>query len=268
MNFSIKSRWTGEAIFTCELSAEVAGQEYGLQLGFAVRKAVEARADLARANLAGANLADANLAGADLARAYLAGADLARANLAGAYLAGADLVRANLAGANLADANLAGADLARAYLAGADLADANLAGADLARANLAGADLARANLAGAYLAGAYLAGAKDADLAIARTRILPEGDLIGWKKCKAGVIVKLRIPADAKRSHAFGRKCRAEYVEVLEVFGAKVGVSLHDKRTQYRAGELVRPDSFDDDWQDECSGGIHFYITRIEAENH
>ena len=63
-------------------------------------------------------------------------------------------------------------------------------------------------------------------------------------------------------------KRRAEYVEVLEVFGAEVGVSLHDKRTQYRAGETVRPDSFDDNWQDECSGGIHFYITRIEAENH
>ena len=220
--FEIKSRWSGEVLFACGLSAEVAGKEYGVQLGFAVKEAVGARANLAGANLAGANLAGANLAGA-----YLAGAYLARANLAGAYLAGAYLARANLAGANLAGANLAGANLA----------------------------------------GAYLAGATNADLVIAQTRILPEGDLIGWKKCGGGVIVKLRIPAKAKRSHAFGRKCRAEYAEVLEVIGAEVGVTdNHGPRTEYRAGETVRPDSFDDNWQDECSHGIHFFITRAEAE--
>ena len=187
--FQIKARFTGVVLFECELSAEVAGKEYALQLGFAVRKAAEA----------GANLAGANLAGADLA----------------------------------------GADLAGAYLAGADLAGANLARA------------------------------KGADLAIARTRILPEGDLIGWKKCREGVIVKLLIPAAAKRSHAFGRKCRAEYAQVLEVHGAEVGVTdIHGPRTEYRVGETVRADAWDGDWQNECSHGIHFYITKNEAENH
>ena len=106
MKFEIKNRWSGAVQFECELSAEMAGKEYSLQLGFAVKKAVEA--------------------GAYLAGAYLAGANLAGANLAGAYLAGA-----NLAGAYLAGANLAGANLASAYLAGAYLADANLADAYL-----------------------------------------------------------------------------------------------------------------------------------------
>ena len=192
----------------------------------------------ARANLAGANLAGANLADAYLADAYLAGANLADAYLAGAYLA---------------DANLAGANLAGAYLA-----DANLAGANLARANLAGANLARANLARA----------KGAELAIARTRILPDGDLIGWKKCKDDVIVKLKIPAEAKRSSAFGRKCRAEFADVLEVHGAEVGIGQHDGKTEYRTGERVKADSWDENWMEECSHGIHFYITRLEAENH
>jgi Family of unknown function (DUF5758)/Pentapeptide repeats (8 copies) len=164
--------------------------------------------------------------------------------------------RANLAGANLADANLA-----RANLAGANLARANLADANLADANLA-----RANLAGAYLARAYLADAKDAGHVIAQTRILPEGDLIGWKKCCDNVIIKLRIPADAKRSHAFGRKCRAEFVDVLEVIGAVEGVSKHDNSIKYIAGARVTPDSFNDDWQEECAAGIHFFITREEAE--
>jgi hypothetical protein len=105
-------------------------------------------------------------------------------------------------------------------------------------------------------------------LVVAQTRILPEGSIIGWKKCRDNVIVKLRIPEEAKRSHAFGRKCRAEYADVIEIFGADVGVSSHDGKTKYHVGERVYPDSFSDDWQTECASGIHFFITRIEAENY
>jgi hypothetical protein len=143
---------------------------------------------------------------------------------------------------------------------------ANLRGANLRGANLGGANLGDADLRGANLGGADLGGAKGADLAIARTRILAEGNLIGWKKCNSGVIVKLRIPEAAKRSHAFGRKCRAEFADVLEVIGAEVGISRHDGKTQYKAGERVTPDSFDDNWMNECSHGVHFFITRAEAE--
>jgi hypothetical protein len=159
--------------------------------------------------------------------------------------------RANLSRADLSGANLSGADLSGAYLSGA---------------NLSGANLSRADLSGANLSGANLSGAKNAELIIAQTRILPEGDLIGWKKCAGGVIVKLRIPTDAKRSHAFGRKCRAEFADVLEVFGAEIGISKHDSKTEYRAGERVTPDAFDEDWQEECSSGVHFFITKAEAE--
>ena len=53
----IKNRWTDEVQYTCELPAEIADKSYSKQLGFAVRSAVEAGA-----NLAGANLTDANLA--------------------------------------------------------------------------------------------------------------------------------------------------------------------------------------------------------------
>ena len=202
----IKSRWTGEVLYTYETDAEVTGVEYGVQLGKAIREAVAKRA-----------------------------------YLRGAYLQGADLQ---------------GADLQGAYLRGADLQGAYLRGADLRGADLRGADLR----------GAYLRGAVDADLAIAMTRILPEGDLIGWKKCSGQVIVKLRIPADARRSHAFGRKCRAEFADVLEVIGAEVGVSSHDGKTQYVAGQRVVPDAFDPEWTNECASGVHFFITRAEAE--
>ena len=155
-----------------------------------------------------------------------------------------------------------------ADLRGADLRGADLSGADLSSANLRSTDLSDANLRSADLSGANLFGAKNADYAIAQTRILPDGDLIGWKKCKDDVIVKLRIPESAKRSHAFGRKCRAEYADVLEVFGAEFGVAQYDGKTEYRAGTRVYPDSFSDDWMQECAKGIHFFITRMEAENY
>ena len=130
-----------------------------------------------------------------------------------------------------------------------------------------GANLSDANLSGANLSGANLSGAKNAQLAIASTRILPAGLLIGWKKCLNGVIVKLRIPEDAKRSHAFGRKCRADYVEVIDVIDSVVGYSNFDGgRTEYRKGATVRCDKWCDDFTEECAGGIHFFITREEAE--
>jgi len=92
MEFEIKHHFTNSVMFTAEIEAS-GDTPFSVKLGLAVRAAVEARAYLADANLAGAYLADAYLA-----RAYLAGA-----NLAGAYLAGANLAGANLAGANLAD---------------------------------------------------------------------------------------------------------------------------------------------------------------------
>ncbi len=190
----------------------------------------------------------------------------ARANLAGAYLADANLARANLAGAYLADANLAGANLDGAYLAGANLAGANLDGAYLAGAYLADANLAHANLAHANLDGAYLADANLGALGKARISILPAGDLIAWKKCQRGIVVKLKIPADARRSNSTGRKCRAEFADVLEVLGGDAGISCHDGKTRYVTGERVTCDAWCEEWWNECAGGIHFFITREEAE--
>ena len=150
----------------------------------------------------------------------------------------------------------------------ADLQSANLQYANLQYADLQSADLRYANLRSADLQYANLQSAKNSEIAIAQTRILPDGDLIGWKKCRDGVIVKLLIPIKAKRSHAFGRKCRAEYVKVLDVIGAKEGLSQQDGTTKYIKGKKVKCDKWEDDFTQECAGGIHFFITRIEAENY
>jgi hypothetical protein len=77
----------------------------------------------------------------------------------------------------------------------------------------------------------------------------------------------LLIPQKARRSNATGRKCRAEYAKVLRVFGATEGISQYDDKVVYHKGETVRCDTWNEDRWTECGGGIHFYLTRIEAEN-
>ncbi len=183
----------------------------------------------------------------------------------------ADLTDADLSRADLTDADLSGANLRGADLSGANLTDADLSRADLSRADLSRADLSRADLRGADLTDANLRGAKNAEYAFALTNILPAGDLIGWKKLRGDLICKLRIPAAAKRSNATGRKCRAEFAKVLEIWdgdkSVETGMSKYDEDFIYRIGETVKPKTpFDDDRWDECSSGIHFFISRIEAE--
>ena len=181
-------------------------------------------------------------------RAYLS-----EANLRGAYLNGANLNGANLSGAYLRGANLRGA-----YLNGAYLDGANLRGAYLSEADLRGAYLSEANLRGAYLNGANLP----------NFQICPEeGDFIGWKKLQGNIVAKLLIPAEAKRTSTLvGRKCRAEFVKVLELTHSTY--DMYSGRTLYVQGEMVYPDKYDDDIRIECTNGIHFFITKREAEEY
>ena len=185
----------------------------------------------------------------------------AKADLSGANLRSANLRSANLSDADLSDADLSGADLRSADLRSANLSGANLSGADLRSADLSGADLSGANLRSANLSGADLRSADLLKILSMRT-ILPDGDLIAWKKLRDGVICKLRIPAKAKRIGGLvGRKCRAEYAIVLGPSGVSSRNSM-----KYIKGKRVKPDRFDPNPLVECSHGIHFFITKEEAE--
>lgn len=163
-------------------------------------------------------------------------------------------------------------------LRSADLRSADLHGANLRSADLSDANLRCANLRCADLSDANLRDANLSELTVAQTSILPdEGDIIGWKKAitldGAPIIVKLLIPADAQRSNATGRKCRASTARVLDLQD-KQGNSLPPDTTAYSSfdldftyqkGETVHVEDFDTDRWDECATGIHFFITRIEA---
>ena len=205
-----------------------------------------------------------------------------RANLSGADLRGADLSRADLrwadlSGADLGGANLSGANLSRADLSRADLSGANLRWADLSEANLCWANLSGANLRGADLSGADLSEAKNIDQAFwsIYTTFYPlqcpeKGAYTGYKKA-SGLIVELEIAEDALRSSATSRKCRASKALVLSITDLDGNpaddqvCSDHDKNFVYKVGETVEVTDFDTNRWNECSTGIHHFITRAEA---
>ncbi len=236
-------------------------------------------ADLRKADLSGANLYNAKLTGANLHKAKLDGADLHGANLNGADLSYALLKSvtgaycsmrgASLRQAMLLNCELRNADLSGAILSGASTAGSNMVGVDLRGADLSDAVLSPANISKARLGGA--SGNRYTDLpgdAPSTFIVPPEGPVVGWKKCAGGVLAKLLVPRGARCSNAFGRKCRAERAFVLEVVGADVGRSMHDPNTVYRKGETVRCHLWERDRRVECAGGIHFFITREEAEEY
>ena len=57
-------------------------------------------------------------------------------------------------------------------------------------------------------------------------------------------------------------------LHALEVIGAKEARSGYDSAVVYTPGQIVRCDNWCEDYTQECAGGIHFFITRIEAENY
>ena len=186
------------------------------------------------------------------------------ANLRGADLYGADLRDADLYDANLRDADLYDANLRGANLRGADLRGANLYGANLRGANLRGADLYGADLRSANLRGAkevpYIPFACPSD-----------GAFIGWKKVH-GKLVKLQIPEDTRRCSATTQKCRCDKALVLAITDTdgsnpieEIENTAQAHHVTYKVGELVLPDSFDEDRWNECSHGIHFFINKQDA---
>ena len=248
-----------------------------------LREAYLRGADMSWADLRGAYLREANLSEADLR-----GADLSGADLRGAYLREANLSEANLREANLREANLREADLREANMSWANLRGANMSWANMSWADMSWADLREAYLRGADLSGASLSeanlrradlrGAKGTDTVITnestaffRLQCPEAGAYTAYKKAH-GLIVELEIPADALRSSATSRKCRASKAKVISITnkdGSAAGVeeveSDHDAAFVYRVGETVSVPDFDTDRWNECAAGIHHFITRAEA---
>ena len=226
--------------------------------------------DLRNANLSWADLRKANLSGADLSDADLHSSDLRNANLSNTVLNRAKLWCTSLSNSNLNSADLIWADLRGADLHSSDLRNANLSWAALRQADLSNTNLKDANIDNADLFNTDLLGAKY--VPFIRMACPDEGSFIGWKKIN-NYIIKLEIPADAKRCSATSSKCRCEFAKVIEIQnldGTKADIeeiinNRYDTQCVYRVGKIAYPDEFDEDRWNECSNGIHFFINRNEA---
>ena len=124
-----------------------------------------------------------------------------------------------------------------------------------------------------------------------------DGAFIGWKTVLLRddnghivtngpryALVKLEIPEDAKRYSAdsTSHKCRCDKAKVLDIVVIDTGEHIKDitnvrlldtfpiqiQKTVYTVGEMVYPDSFDNNRWQECSNGIHFFINRQDALNY
>ena len=130
------------------------------------------------------------------------------------------------------------------------------------RAYLGGANLEEADLRGVLY---------DENTAMYALACPEKGAFTGFKKA-GGYIVELLIPSTAKRSSATTRKCRcseAEVISITEMDGSKTDIksvaSNFDSDFVYIVGEKAVVSNFDEDRWNECSAGIHFFITRDEA---
>ncbi|RLC32202.1 MAG: hypothetical protein DRH37_01220 [Deltaproteobacteria bacterium] len=196
-----------------------------------------------------------------------------RADFSGMDLSEAIFPRTILTNSLFIDTDLYKADFSRTLLQ-----DVNFTGANLREANLKGAFLVLANFKDATLIGANFQNACliDANFTLAKynhdtigIHPAPEGDLIGWGS-KAGVLVKLLIPAAAKRSCSTGRKHRAEYAKCIRVYNSSKSVKVTNSydTLEYVEGNTVTCHSWNDNRWEECTGGIHFFLTRQEAESY
>ena len=238
---------------------------YGADLRFANLKGANlSEANLNYVDFYGADLCFANLKGAHLNNAYVCNANLRFANLKGAHLYNADLFKANLYGADLSNT-----DFSYAKFNGTDLSCTNLSGANLRCADFSYADLSNSVFHNTLINQAYFITAKNIP---PLPMNLPSGEFIGWKAFPNGLIAKLKILKDSKRSQATTNKCRCDKALVLEfqnIDGSKSEFTEYTNHNYtkciYKVGEVVYADSWDNNRWNECSHGIHFFMDRETA---
>jgi hypothetical protein len=166
--------------------------------------------------------------------------------------------------ADLQWANLQEANLRWSNMQGADLQGANLQGANLQGANLRGVDLQRANLQRAKMPPLHI----------------PQSGLFhAFKKVGGDVVLELLISAKKPRTGSYiGRKCRCQKAKVLKAYDAQ-GKELslpngykfysgYRSSFIYKMGEWVEEPNYDGDPRVECAPGIHFFLTKEEAEEY
>lgn len=258
-------------------------------------------ANLRGANLSNCKLDGANFYMAHLDGARFYDSVIRKANFTYAFLIGSDLrfVKAreaifdesSLIGALLNNSDFSKADFGGASIRGTSFCTSNLTCASFIDATIVGANFLQANMMNANFDGATIDQVKFCtDISVARNlpfipQVCPEsGSFIARKgglteghdsdntHYSDQVVIKLEIPEDAKRSSGEGRKCRCSKAKVLEIRSItepdktyESAYSAYDLEFNYKVGEIITPDSYDENRWNICSNGLHFFMSREEA---
>jgi len=252
---------------------------------------------------AGASLKRINLRGADLTNITLENVDLTQANFTGASLSWATISHVKCTAALFTNAKLVSSIISHSYFTGACFNGAELIKVQYKYTSLRHARFTTAKLNSTIFklcdcdhstfdnvdlrhTGFFRTDLDEVDFSKAKYEpYIPMacpsyGAFIGWKnihdhKLERSYLVQLLIPEDAKRCSAASNKCRCDKAKVLSIESLQTHELINSvtNRNQphvltYKVGEMVYPDSFDDNRWNECSHGIHFFINKQEAINY
>lgn len=179
-----------------------------------------------------------------------------------------------------------------------DFIESNLKGAHFFESKLVNVDLMNSNLSNAEIRDCELKNIRANSYTSFYSLQCPEeGSFIGFKKASIfvpdvisenyivtnmkiwtpqPVIVKLQITEDSLRSSATSRKCRCSKAKVLSISyldgtecpKGTIAHSHYNSNFTYKVGDILEIKNFDKNRWEECSTGIHFFITREEAVNY
>lgn len=249
-------------------------------------------------NLSGSNLDGASFLNVDLTDAVLDDATLRSGTLAHSNLTRIHAEHADFTGSCLWDNDYSEGVFAATRFIGAQLCDGNFKSAELCYCDFRFADIDYAQFEQAELTDAdmrwtkssYLASFKGANMRNTNIEGSPiddeavegavnlfvpmvcpeEGSFIAWKKCRDGKIAKIQITENALRTGGNRDDCRASEVLIIDIFdgdnSCEEAVCIDDENKIYHKGELLKDEEEFDASLLHDGKGIHFFITRAEAE--
>lgn len=199
-------------------------------------------------------------------------------DITGMDLSNMDFTLSSFQNTVLNGVNLENSSVENALFDGCPMKGANFKNSKMVTASFRYCDMRECNIEDADLFGAVL---EFADLRGTvsnegtkwfRLRCPEKGAFLGYKKCVNDRMVQLLIPADAKRTSATLPSCRCNKAKVLTIKSFDFtrnfdeAWSLVDENFIYKKGEWVEVKDFNENrWQDSTTG-IHFWMTRAEAE--
>ena len=266
--------------------------------------------DFNYANFRGAHIINCNFEGAVLTNSVFDDASITGSNFnyttaepCGASFCGASFCAATLANVSMNDCSLSIASFIEATLKHVSIKQSSLIKACFNRAYvsdsiLQGSDLSQAKFVDAKIYHCVFTGSRVSDINMIGAQMEcpdgldacegfnaecisfacpAEGSFVAWKACRDNTICKILIPEDAKRSSAFGRKCRASKFKVLEIYHVDldtnvIGVTDREFATSmfnpdwiYERGKTYEEPNFVNDRFKECTVGLHFFMNKQDA---